>query len=180
MKDSSKWMVRTLIIVGIGIPVILELTTLLGLIGSHMDSDELPGNRAKSAQSKVVTPNTELLPGTPMSEVLSSASVSVGSESWQFEIVLTLSELKGISRYTLQLDSLMTRDGTLVQNSFKWNQEPVADDTTLNFNAQWELPPGEQPDAVTLRTIYHTEGDSITHNVHRRLVFDKVPVQGGN
>ena len=173
MDQSSKRIVRILVIVGIGIPVMIELVTLFGLVTDSMDDKKAGTAHRQSMEELRVKPGDEFLPATPAKEIIHSAKVSAQKRKWIFDLELQISGQTDGS-YQLKLDSLRTRNGTLIPSTFKWEASTATDPI---FKTQWKLPPGEQPDALILSAMFSDTTGQV-QNISRKVIFDKVPVRG--
>lgn len=177
MKQSSKWLVRTFIILGIGIPVVVELTTLMGLVGNTISNQATTEENKATEKSERIEPGSELLTETSQTELFKSAHVWVGQNSWEFSMTISISGLRNIRSMSFVLDSLETRNGNMVNESFTYDKNISHADSTYLFTANWNIPQGDQPKSVHLEATYKSPGDSVSESINKRLVFNKIPVQ---
>jgi len=178
MKQSSKWLVRSLIILGIGIPVVVELTTLMGLIGNSFSDQGATNSNTSEENVRRIRPGNELLPETPPSEVLKTAYVLAGSGSWEFNMTITLSKLKGLQSLSVTLDSLTTRNGVKIYEPVTYQRNALDADSAYTLDARWDIPAGEQPKSIHMNATYIGYGDSLSRKLNKQLLFSKIPVRG--
>lgn len=158
--------IRLLVGFGIGIPVLVELATFVGLVEqSLLDGGDGEGGSGESeatdggtdsepaTNSGGVGVGDELVPETPQRETLSVASFRAGDDTW----VLTLAaevENTGSVPYTVQFASLVTQGGERVEGQ---NRSVTVDPgETAQATGTWQLTPGTRPGTVVVRT---TTGD---------------------
>jgi hypothetical protein len=179
--------IRLLVGFGIGIPVLVELATFVGLIeqsllggdgdegddgggGAGAPGDQTGGTDTPDADEAGVGVGDELLPETTQRETLTVASFRAGDDQW----VLTLAaevENTGSAPYTVQFASLVTQAGRRVEGSHR--AVTVSPGETGQVTGTWQLQPGSRPDVVVVRT---TEGDA-TPTDHE-VDLGRIPLEG--
>ncbi len=168
-------LVRLLIALGIGIPILVEGLTFLGLIESH-----LFGGRRRGDDGDTPTPGRrvgvgdELLPDTPQPETVREMLILAADEPWQFTISVAV-ENTGDVPYELRLGEVTLSDGSTVKGGGSTGRVPAGESGTAA--AQWSIPAGSTPQTVVATgTSYGDATPSVSSEVVR---LSKVPVQGG-
>ncbi len=183
--------IRLLVGFGIGIPVLIELATFVGLIEQSLlggDDDDGSGGNEDEGESEAADGSTdggsrttatdgagagvgdELLPETSQRETLTVASFRAGDDRW----VLTLAaeiENTGPEPYTVQFASLVTQDGRRVEGSHRPVTVPSGE--TGQATGTWQLQPGNRPDSVVVRT---TVGDATATD--HEVELGRIPLEG--
>jgi len=171
---KRRTLVRLLIGLGIGIPILVEGLTFLGLIERQLfdeggDSTDEP----TATPIRRVGVGDELLPDTPQPETVRELLIIAAGDPWQFTMSVAV-ENTGDVPYELRLGEVTLSDGTTVQGGGSTGQIPPGDQGTAA--AQWSLPSGSTPRTVEVTgTAYGESPTVIEEDVH----LSKVPVQGG-
>lgn len=172
-SSANKKLVRILVLIGIGIPILIEAITLFRLIGGHMDEESASAAPDTSA-AQVVNVGDELLPATPPAEVIAELIVepNPAAGTWVFEMEVEVRNATG-HPYTLEVSALETQDGTRQRQQFSQRWAP-GDEGELE--AEWSLPEGQLPRSLTARGRLHVTADSV-REATRRVELGRVPVQ---
>lgn len=165
---ERRTLIRLLIVVGIGVPILIEAATFAGLFGSHVVGD----GGATETETPRPTPGPdavrvgdELLPATPQTDTVTGASV--GTVDGERTFVLTVEvENDAETGYELRLDALTTDAGTTVTGGGRSEQIPPGANETVT--GRWTLPRGEDP-AVIIVVATLTEADGSRETVTRRV-----------
>jgi hypothetical protein len=173
-------LVRLLVGLGIGIPVLIELATFLGLVeqsllGGGGNDDEAtaggPGDGTTTpAEQRVVGSGEELLPDTAPTETLSAASVRATQDAWVFDATVEVGNDTD-EDYVFQVTAVTTDGGTTVDGEGATVRVPAGE--TVTVTGRWALPPGERPAAMRVVTSLGGE-PARTHDV----TLGPIPVQG--
>lgn len=167
---STKRLVWVLVVIGIGIPVLVEVVTLSGLV-----TNRLIGQEADAPDTPpVVRVGSELLPEVPLQARIVATRVTPRSQQWVFELELRVQN-ETSSPYRLRLGPVETKAGTVAPDT---TTRRLRSGETGTFRAQWTLPPGEEPAYLTVAARRIGEADSTAHAVERRVRLGKVPVRG--
>jgi hypothetical protein len=182
--------IRLLVGFGIGIPVLIELATFVGLVeqsilgddeggdgdgnggggtGGDADATRTPADGDGDAGDEVGV-GDELLPETTQRETLSVASFRAGDDSW----VLTLAagvENTASEPYTIGFGPVTTTNGRRVEGTNR--AVTVAAGETGQVTGTWQLSPGSRPAAVELRTATG-DAEPTAHEV----ALARIPVEG--
>lgn len=182
---SRRTIIRLLVGFGIGIPVLIELATFVGLVEQSLLGDDDAGDgdvpTAETAGDATRTPGDsgdagevgigdELLPETTPRETLSVASFRAGDDSW----VLTLAagvENTASEPYTIGFGPVTTTNGRRVEGTNR--AATVAAGETGQITGTWQLSPGSRPAGVELRTA---TGDA--EPTPHEVALARIPVEG--
>jgi hypothetical protein len=175
--------IRLLVGFGVGIPVLIELATFVGLVEQSLLGDDGGGNGGggtggdatrtpdeREGDAGEVGVGDELLPETTPRETLSVASFRAGDDSW----VLTLAaavENTVSEPYTIGFGPVTTTNGRRVEGTNR--AVTVAASETGQVTGTWQLSPGSRPAGVELRTATG-DVEPTTHEV----ALARIPVEG--
>ena len=167
-------LVRLLVVLAIGIPLVLEAATFAGLFDSRVldggPATETPTATPGAPPADAVGVGDELLPATPQRETVTAASVGREDGARTFRLTVAV-ENDAESSYELRLDALTTDRGKTVTGGGRTEQLPPGANTTLT--GRWELAPGEDPRAViVVATLTSPAGERET--VTRRVTLAAV------
>ncbi|MFB6074415.1 MAG: hypothetical protein ABEJ89_05335 [Haloarculaceae archaeon] len=151
-------LVRWLIVLGIGLPILVEGITFLGLM-SHSVSD---GGAATATPTPApgVGVGDDLLADTAVTEHVDSARVVVRDDGWEFVLTVTV-ENTGDSPYELRLERATSGEGTTLDSAATTGR--IAPGATGNVTAAWTFPASERPETVTVTVV--RDGDEHTETV---------------
>jgi hypothetical protein len=172
--------IRLLVGFGIGIPILVELATFVGLLEQSLlggeDGDDEAGTATATERTTTTTADRgagvgdELLAETPQRETLSNASFRAGDDQWVLTLVARVENTESYP-YTVQFGAVTTENGRRVEGSGR--SVTVAAGETTQVTGTWQLPPGSRPAAVTVRTAAG-ETAATTHDV----TLAPIPVEG--
>jgi len=173
-----KLLVRLLVILGIGIPLVIEGLTFAGLVSNQLldggEADDPATLTATPAGSRGVAVGDELLPSTEPRETLTTANLRATSESW----ILTLSvevDNTANATYQLQLHAVETTGGRTVTDVVTTTVRPGERRT---LTGQWALPEGDRPESVRVVAVEGVEGNGSTVTTSETVELAPIPVQG--
>lgn len=166
---ERRTLVRLLVGLGIGIPVVVEALTLLGLVDAHFFADER-GTPTPAPRSVGV--GDELLVATPQSETVTDAAVSAGAR-WTLVVDVEV-ENTGPVPYELRLGPVTTGGGVRVEGGASTGR--VASGATVTVTGRWDLPRGTTPRSVDVVALEYVEGGPRTTS--ETVLLGRVPVQG--
>jgi hypothetical protein len=168
---SRRTLIRLLIGLGIGIPIAVESRTLLGIIDQQFFGGETGDGDDGDADGEGVTVGDELLPETAPVERLTAATVFARDGDWRF--VLEADVTNTTDRpYEFQLGTVETTGGTGTGGTTTGIIDPGANTSLV---AEWSIPEGGKPLAVTAVGILDPDGDA--ERVSERVPLGNVPVQ---
>lgn len=173
--------IRLLVGFGIGIPVLIELATFVGLIEQSLlggDGEESEGNGTTTrtatdndnSDGSQVGVGDELVPATAQRETLTVASFRAGDDSWVLTLAASVENTESVP-YTVQFGALTTENGERVEGTGR--QVTVVDGATAQVTGTWQLPPGSRPATVVVRTAHGDEAPT-DHEVE----LARIPLEG--
>lgn len=171
---KRRTLVRLLIGLGIGIPILVEGLTFLGLIERRLFGEDGRSDDGMTATpTRRVGVGDELLPGTPQPETVRELLIIAAGDTWQFTMSVAV-ENTGEVPYELRLGEVTLSDGTTVQGGGSTGQIPSGEQGTAA--AQWSIPSGSTPRTVEVIGTAYGESPTVTEE---DVTLSKVPVQGG-
>jgi len=166
-KGSNKKLVRILVIIGIGIPVIVELLTLFNLVNVRFFEEKDKAESSQQVEVRKFSQGDTLFSETAVPLVIDDLSMKVNPQKWNFKLTLsTIDELEG-QGFKLRVDSLKLSNEDILRDSKGWEAEGKG---KLNQTLEWDLPSGEI--AKILYTTFQTSSPSqedmskITKEIH--------------
>lgn len=174
-ERSRRTIIRLLVGVGIGVPILIELATFAGLLerslfGGGDRSDGQSGTATTTAATDQVGTGDDLLPETPQRETLTTASFRAGSDRWVLTLVASV-ENTATEPYRIQFGAVTTESGRTVEGASR--SVTVEAGETRQLTGTWQLRPGNRPAAVEVRAGEES-GEMTVHDV--RLA--PIPVEG--
>jgi len=173
---SRRWLIRILVGLGIGLPILIEGATFLGLVGDRLFGG---GDEETATATQTPTPGVgvgdELLPETPPSDTLTDAVVNVGSGGDERSFQVTVSvENTTDAPYELRLGTVTTRAGDSVEGNASTGQ--IQPGETGEVTNAWPLPPDETPETLAVTGVAYPEsGAEVTE---RTVRLRNVPLRG--
>ncbi|MFU1781423.1 hypothetical protein ACM16X_08580 [Haloarcula japonica] len=171
---EQKTLLRLLIIVGIGLPILIEVVTFGSMMGHHLTGDtggevapETP--TAEPAGAGVGDP---ILESANVSARIGSASVVTADEGWRFTLTVNVTNT-GSDPTAVRLDSVTARNGETIAESASTGQLPV--NQTADVTKSWLLPPGERPDTVSVTVFVYPDEGSVQSTQYTVALGD-IPV----
>jgi len=175
---SKRTLIRLLVGFGIGIPILIEGITFLGLLDQQFgggDGDAGSGSTATETPTPGVSVGDDLLSETDRSETLASAVLrEVGGDRWPLSLTVEVTN-SGDTDYEFQLLSLHLEDGRTV--SGRTSTDRLEPGETRTITGEWSIPAGSTPRAVDAVALIYAD-DSV-ETVERRVDLAKIPVRGG-
>ncbi|MEF8774346.1 MAG: hypothetical protein V5A23_09635 [Halobacteriales archaeon] len=169
--DTRRWLIRILVGLGIGIPILIEGATFLELFRHHLLGSDTPTPTAATDTPGGVGVGGELLPGTPQTETLTDATLRAGDGAWSFEVAVAV-ENTGEVPYELRLGEVVTETGTMVDGSASTGQVPPGETATVE--GTWALPSGSEPDRLAVVAVTYGE---TTATVSESVKLGSIPTQ---
>jgi len=171
---ERKTLIRLLVAVAIGVPLIVEAGTFVGLVDQHLGGDDDPTTTTTTLDGRAVGVGDDLLPDTAQVERVTGAAVYADGD-WRFELSVAVNNT-GDRPYTLRLGSLTTESGDRVEGAFSTGRLAPGESTTLT--ATWSIPSGSSPATVDAKAF--TYGENETEATTATVRFGSVPVQYRN
>lgn len=137
-------LVRIMIIVAIGIPILIEAVTFAGIV-SHSFSDDGGNAETPTTVPEGVGVGDDLLEVTDETETVEEAYVRAMEDRWQFVLSVRVANT-GDEQYALRLRGVTTAEGTNVSGLS--GTGPIDPGDTANVTGAWALPESERPESV--------------------------------
>lgn len=169
-RISRRTLIRVLVGAAIGIPLLIEGLTFLGLVGNLFGADDPDSTATSTDATAAVSIGEELLPESTPTETLADAYVSV--EDWVFTMVVSIEN--GSDRdYRLRVGAVTTEAGVQVAGGAQSRQLAPGETTTIT--GRWELPEGASPMSVTVEAVFR---NGTATELTEQVVLGKIPVRG--
>jgi len=168
---NRRLLLRLIIVLAVGIPIVVEGLTFIGLVGEHIDDDGA-ANGPNGADGDGVEIGEDLLPATDQRETLSAAQVVV-SEGWTLTLAVDVNNT-GADGYSLRLGEVTTGSGAVVAGDHATGA--MAAGGTTSLSGTWDLPEGQI--AETVRVTATVPGPDGPQTVSREVRLARVPVSG--
>jgi hypothetical protein len=170
-------MIRLLVGLGLGIPILIESVTFLGLVG-HQFSNGTGGTETTTTGTGTTTdvgigPGDELLPETNQSEQLATAVMQGGSDGWTLTMTVKVDNPANAT-HELRLGDVTTSEGKTVSGGGTTGQ--IAPGETGTVTGRWDFPVGVTPKRVQVITVTDPAGDASPRTVSKQVTLEKVPV----
>ena len=173
---SRQTLVRIVIVIAIGIPIVLEGMTFIGLVGNQLaDGDGGPadgGTPTDGPEFRTVAVGDDLLAETDQAELLETAAVQAG-DGWQFTLTVAINNT-GAEGYAFRVTQITTKNGKTVDRVETTG--PLGSGETTVLRGVWDVPSGEVPDRVTVEATVPTADGGRT--VTETVAFETVDVSG--
>lgn len=168
-------LIRILVGLGIGIPIVIEGLTFLGLVGQSLGGDggaDGGGTPTDDGERDGrVGVGDELLPATPQTETLASASYRGSGDRWPLTLVVEVTN-GADGPYELRLGAVRTEGGRDVEPESTPAVRLAAGESG-SVTGFWRLPAGTSPSSLVAE-VRQGEGSPESH----RVELAKIPVQG--
>jgi hypothetical protein len=177
---SKRTLIRLLVGFGIGIPILIEAVTFLGLLdqqfgGGGEDADA--GSTATATATPGVAVGDDFLPETDRSETLASAVLrEVDGGRWPLTLTVEVTNT-GDTDYEFQLLTLHLDDGRTV--SGRTSTDRLAPGERRAITGEWSIPAGSTPRSVEVVALVYPGDDGAVETIERRVELAKIPVRGG-
>lgn len=176
---SKRTLIRLLVGFGIGIPLLVEGLTFLGLLEQQFGGGgdaERTSTATDTAESGVAV-GDDLLPETDRSETLASAVLrEVGGDRWPLSLTVEVDN-SGDTDYEFQLLTLHLDDDRTVGGRSSTDRLDPGERRVIT--AEWSIPAGATPRAVDVVALIYPDGEDAVETIERRVELAKVPVRGG-
>lgn len=176
-KSSTKRLVRILVIVGIGIPVLVELLTLFNLINVQLftgGKEQAPQFRSEQNVGSVVEGDTlSIDAGQPY--VIHTMKIRVSARHWRYELSLMPADTAIKEESSLRVDSLKLESGKTLVSEQAASIQKIGD-AQPGYSAEWELPSGDIPQVLFLKTIRSLGPDS-SEIFQKEVPLGNIPIR---
>ncbi|WP_372638664.1 hypothetical protein [Fodinibius sp.] len=175
-RNSTKRLVKVLVIVGIGIPVLVELMTLFNLINVQIFEDEEVRQPEQVAEVRQITEGDTLFRdyGSPITIEL--MRINVSAQQWQFELGLSLPDSVDREPLDIEVDSMRLNSGKIhaTGGNSSWNVQEEYRPSRLQ--AEWELPNGDIPSTLYISSFQQMKNDTASR-VQQEVPLGNIPVR---
>ena len=173
-------MVKTLLILAIAIPILIEVITFGGLIGHYVGGGGSGGPSGGGTAAPTATATAEdsglsVLPQTTQTERIERARLLNASDGRQLVVTLSVRN-QDRSGYELRLDNVTTVAGTTVEGTGS-TTGTVDGVETGTVTGSWLLPPGEEPASLTVTAVTDPEGSTPNERTYT-IPLDEVTFEG--
>jgi len=178
---ERRTLVRLLVALAIGVPLVVEGGTLLGLLdrafgGGNGDEEGSGGNGSPTGTPtrRAVGVGDELLPETTPVEEVTDMTLRATGDGWRFELTAEVrNDLD--TAYEFRLGAVSTDDRTVEGGA---GTGTMASGETATITGRWDLPEGEAPEAVAVSAVVAVVGGDTPREVSARVPLERVAVQG--
>lgn len=178
-EDTTRrrWILRLLVGLGIGLPILIEARTFIGLIRVHLlgqdrDDGGTTGTPTPTAEPSVGV-GDELLEGTDPTETVREARLRVVDPGWRFELSVAVENTTD-APYELRLGDVRTEAGETVDGDASTGR--IAPGESAVVEETWTLPSESRPVTVQVTALSYVEdGVELTDET---VPLDRVPLEG--
>ncbi|WP_251329133.1 hypothetical protein [Haloplanus pelagicus] len=176
---SKRTLIRLLVGFGIGIPILVEGLTFLGLLRNQFGGGGGGSSGEDTATATVgsdaVAVGDDMLPETDRAETLASAVLrEIDGDRWPLSLTVDVRNT-GDTDYEFQLLGVHLDDGRTV--SGRTSTDRLAPSESRTITAERSIPAGSTPRAVEVVALLY--GGGSVETVERRVELAKIPVRGG-
>lgn len=175
--NSTKRLVKILVIVGIGVPVLVELMTLFNLINVQIFEDEKDANSQDTnvADVRGFGEGDTLFADQELAVLIDQLRVKVSAQEWRFALGMTSVDSTSQDELRISVDSLRLQSNKILlgDDSSSWE---VKQSMPAQVFGEWYLPNGDIPTKLFISTYQQIAEDS-THQVRQEVPLDKIPVR---
>lgn len=176
-NNSTKRLVKILVIVGIGIPVLVELLTLFNLVNVQIFEDDKDANSQGFDVEEVrgFSEGDTLFSDQASPIVLDFLRAKVSAQEWRFAIGLGSTDSVSQNELKISVDSLRLQSKKILLSSDS-NSWEVRQSLPAQVYGEWVLPNGDIPTMLFISMDQKITADS-TKKVSREVRLGKVPVR---
>jgi len=176
-KKSTKRLVRILVIVGIGIPVLVELLTLFNLVNVQLFTDEKkqaqqPGE-IEEVQSYVQGDTLFTEFAQPI--IIHSMKIKVSTRQWRYELRMVPADTALQKENIIMLDSLSLESGKVLNSEQALSLQDNGDGKS-GYHKEWELPSGDIPNILYVSSVQPFGPDS-TGIIQKEVRLGNIPIR---
>lgn len=175
-RISKRTLIRLLVGFGIGIPILVEALTFLGLLEQQFGGGDDDGTATSTPDSdSAVGVGDDLLPETDRSETLASAVLREDDgDRWPLSLTVEVRNT-GDTDYEFQLLGVHLDDDRTVGGRTSTDRLAPGDRRTIT--AERSIPAGATPRAVDVVALVYSDDDAV-ETIERRVELAKIPVRG--
>lgn len=177
---SRRWLIRLLVGLGIGIPVLIEGTTAFRLITSRLFGSGDGGGDGEGA-TETETPTErpaigvgdELLAATGPTDTVREAFIRVRESDWMFTFTVEVDNT-GEVPYALRLGDVRTTGGETISGGGATGQIPPGGSAMVT--GQWVLPQNTRPASVSVTALSYRDAE--TEITERQIELERISIRG--
>ena len=175
-KNSGNNLVRILVIVFIGIPVLVELMTLFNLINVNLwgDEPEAVDPTTQTAEVRQFVEGDTLFTDSQYPLLINVMRIKVSTQDWEFNLGLSPVRVSSQQHAEITIDSLRLRSGQILKTN-KIFSGSVDKPQGSELQASWELPSGDIPTEMYMSLKYPSADTSVI--THRKFELGNLPVR---
>ncbi|PSQ28812.1 hypothetical protein BRD09_07180 [Halobacteriales archaeon SW_10_68_16] len=171
-----RWMLRALIAAVLGIPILIEARTFLGLFRAHLfggAEGETGTATPTPTPASGVGVGDELLPATSPTETVEESVVRVTESGWRYELSVAVTNGAEVP-YELRLGGVRTAAGGTADGGASTGRIPPGESATVRES--WELPTESRPETLAVTGLtYGDDGADLTEWTVR---LARAPIEG--
>lgn len=175
-NNSRKKLVRILVIVGIGIPVLIEIMTLFNLINVQIfeKEKEIDWQSEKVTEIQKFVEGDTLFADQSLPLIIDGMKIKVSAQEWRFALKLTSRDTTLPFKQQVKIDSLELKSGNIldVRNTYSWKYS----EGKSYITDEWKLPSGDIPVVLYMGLEQPVSGDS-TRFIHQKVQLGNIPVR---
>lgn len=159
-NNSTKRLVKILVIIGIGIPVLVELMTLFNLINVNLFSRESdrPTKTESTIEERTYGEGDTLLADTGTPVVIDHLMIKVDATNWMMEMTLS-QPVKETEFREVFVDSLKLESGSVIRAAAEQNWQ--GGETGIpRLKISRKLPNGDRPRSIYFSISQTPSGDT--------------------
>lgn len=169
---NRRILLRVLIVVAVGIPILVEGVTFLGLVQHQFGDAKTTTDAGGPMSSRHLAVGDELLLETAQTETITDAGVRRTDEGRVLSVTVAV-ENTGDRFYRLRLESVTTSNGTRVDGGGSTDRIPPGGSDTVR--GRWVLPDDETPETLDVYGAWYDSPDgSLTGGVTKSLLVDRL------
>ncbi len=172
-----RWLLRALVGLGVGLPVLIEARTFLGLIRVHLlgagSGDGGTAGTPTATPEPAVGVGDELLAGTGPTETVREAHLRVVDPGWRFELSVAVENTTD-DPYELRLGDVRTQAGETVDGDASTGRIPPGESAAVGET--WTLPSENRPETLQVTALSHA-GDGVDLT-EASVPLGRVPLEG--
>lgn len=170
---NRRTLIRLLIGLAIGIPLIVEAVTFFGLVEHRLFSDGESVTPSDTATPDRVGVGEELLPATEPSETVADAVIRGQDAPWLFVLTVEVENALDVP-YELRFGTLALGNGETVAGGASTGRIPAGG--AGEVTGAWEIPEGSTPSSLTVTSIAYRDDEP--EETAAEVLLAKVPVRG--
>lgn len=176
-SNSTKLLVKILVIVGIGIPVLVELMTLFNLFNVQLFDDEQEENEQPETVVEVrqITEGDTLYRDYRFPLTVDLLRINVSAQQWRFELGLAFSDSVSQDQLQIEVDSMRLNSGSILSAEEKKSWE-IPEPPARRVQAEWVLPNGDIPRVMYISSSQQRQGNP-ARRVQQEVPLGKIPVR---